>query len=59
MLDEKITVSTTRQKKFALQIGNKTYDSYAIYYPIGNGRFNQPKAIEDIKKILKGENYVI
>lgn len=53
MLDEKITVSTARQKKFALKIGNKEYESYAIYYPVGNGRFNQPKAIEDIKEILK------
>ena len=53
VLDEKITVSTTRQKKFNLNIDGKIYDSYAIFYPIGNGRFNQPKAIEDIKEILK------
>lgn len=53
MLDEKITVSTARQKKFELNIDGKIYDSYAIYYPLGNGRFNQPKAIEDIKQILK------
>jgi len=53
MLDEKITVSTTRKKKFNLNIDDNVYDSYAIYYPIGNGRFNQHKAIEDIKQILK------
>lgn len=53
VLDEKITVSTTRQKKFNLNIDGKIYNSYAIFYPIGNGRFNQPKAIEDIKQILK------
>ena len=53
VLDEKITVSTTRQKKFNLNIDGKIYDSYAIFYPIGNGRFNQPKAIDDIKQILK------
>lgn len=53
MLDEKITVSTTRQKKFELNIDGNIYDSYAIYYPLGNGRFNQSKAVEDIKQILK------
>ena len=52
-LEDAITVSTTRQKKFALNIDNKTFESYAIYYPVGNGRFNQDKAIEDIKEILK------
>lgn len=52
MLDEKITVSTTRKKKFELNIDDNVYDSYAIYYPIGNGRFNQHKAVEDIKEIL-------
>ena len=55
MLDETITVSTARQKKFTLKIDNKEYDSYAVYYPVGNGRFNQPKAIEDIQEILKEE----
>ena len=53
MLEEPITVSTTRQKKFALKIKDKEYESYAVYYPVGNGRFNQDKAIEDIKEILK------
>ena len=53
MLDKKITVSTTRQKQFKLNIDGKIYDSYAIYYPLGNGRFNQSKAVEDIKQILK------
>lgn len=53
MLDMPISVSTTRQKKFKLCIKNKEFDCYAIYYPVGNGRFNQDKAIEDIKSILK------
>ena len=52
MLDETITVSTTRRKKFMLDIDGEKYESYAIYYPVGNGRFNQDKAIEDIKIIL-------
>ena len=52
MLDEDIKVSTTRQKLFHLNLNGKMYDTYAIYYPVGNGRFNQDKAIEDIKQIL-------
>ena len=52
MLNEKITVSTARKKKFGLKINKNIYESYAIYYPVGNGRFNQSKAIEDIKLIL-------
>ena len=52
VLDEKITVSTVRQKTYKLRIKDKTFDCYACYYPVGNGRFNQPKAIEDIKNIL-------
>ncbi len=53
MLDQPITVSTARQKEFTLKLGEKEYSSFAIFYPVGNGRFNQPKAIEDIKEILK------
>ena len=52
MLEENITVSTVRNKKYYLSIGNKKYESYAVFYPVGNGRFNQGKAIEDIKTIL-------
>ena len=53
MLDEKITVSTARQKKFDLYLNSERFDAYAVYYPVGNGRFNQSKAVEDIKEILK------
>ena len=53
MLDENIKVSEVRQKKFLLDIDGKKYESYAIYYPVGNGRFNQDKAIADIKTILR------
>lgn len=52
MLDENITVSTARLKKFMLNIDGKNYESYVLFYPVGNGRFNQDKAIEDIKIIL-------
>lgn len=53
MLEQPITVSTVRQKKFNLIIGDKPIECYAVFYPVGNGRFNQYKAIEDIKEILK------
>lgn len=48
VLNEKICVSQVRKTKFNLPIKNKSYEAYAVYYPVGNGRFNQPKAIEDI-----------
>lgn len=52
MLDEPITVSTVRRKEFILKTKTHEYKSYAVYYPVGNGRFNQDKAIEDIKTII-------
>ena len=52
VLKQEITVSTSRQKKFYINIDNNQIECYAIYYPVGNGRFNQAKAIEDIKQIL-------
>ena len=52
MLQQSISVSQVRRNKFNLKINNTNYESYAIYYPVGNGRFNQTKAIEDIKEIL-------
>ena len=53
MLEQNVTVSTARQKEFKLTIGDRDISCYAVYYPVGNGRFNQDKAIEDIKEILK------
>ena len=53
MLEQPITVSTARQKKFELNINDQIYESYALFYPVGNGRFNQSNAIEDVKIILK------
>lgn len=53
MLGFPITVSSVRGKKFSLEIKGKEIESYAIFYPVGNGRFNQDKAVEDIKQILK------
>lgn len=53
VLDEKITVSTCRKHCFSLKLGRQNCKCYAVFYPVGNGRFNQPKAVEDIREILK------
>lgn len=55
VLNKKISVSTSRKELFPLKIKNKTYKAYSVYYPIGNGRFNIDKSIEDIKWIIKNE----
>ena len=55
-LKQKISVSETRKKYFEKKIDKNTYKCFPVYYPIGNGRFNIDKAIEDIKWIMK--NYL-
>lgn len=56
VLKEKISVSLCRKEKFNLKTNNKTYDAYSVYYPVGNGRFNIDKSIEDIKYIMDTYN---
>ena len=53
MLNQNISVSNCRNQKFNLEINNKNFDCYAVYYPVGNGFFNVDKAIDDLNKILK------
>ena len=53
VLGEKISVSQVRKKEFIKEINGKEYKAYSVYYPIGNGRFNIDKSIEDIKWILQ------
>lgn len=53
VLNKKISVSQCRQQEFIKKINNKNYRCYSVYYPIGNGRFNIGKSIEDIKYIIK------
>ena len=48
VLNRKISVSSCRKELF----NYKGYKFYSVYYPIGNGRFNIDKAIEDIKWII-------
>lgn len=47
-LNDKISVSQCRKKKFIKIINGKEYKCYPIFYPVGNGRFNIDKSIEDI-----------
>ena len=35
------------------RIGKETYKCFPVFYPVGNGRFNIDKSIEDIKYIIK------
>ncbi len=51
VLGEKISVSKCRKKLFLKEIDGVIYKFYAVFYPVGNGRFNIDKSIEDIKYI--------
>ena len=52
VLNEKISVSQCRKKLFEKEINGKKYKFYSVFYPVGNGRFNIDKSIEDIKWII-------
>lgn len=47
VLGEKIKVSEVRKKKFICH----GYETYSVFYPVGNGIFNIDKSIEDISYI--------
>lgn len=53
VLGEKISVSMVRKKEFIKNVGKNKYKCYSVFYPVGNGRFNIDKSIEDIKWILE------
>ncbi len=55
VLNEKISVSLCRRKKFIREINGKKYKFFSVFYPVGNGRFNIAKSIEDIKWIIERE----
>lgn len=55
VLKEKISVSQCRKKEFEKEIKKKSYPCYSVYYPVGNGRFNMDKSIEDIKWIMENQ----
>lgn len=55
VLNQKISVSACRKKKYIKIINNKEYKCFPVFYPVGNGRFNIDKSIEDIKWIINNE----
>ena len=55
ILGKKISVSQVRRQKFVKRIFGEDYTFYAVYYPVGNGRFNLDKAIDDINWIMNQE----
>ncbi|MCL2037742.1 haloacid dehalogenase-like hydrolase [Candidatus Saccharibacteria bacterium] len=55
VLDEKISVSQVRKKKFEKEINSNTYKFYSLHYPVGNGRFNIDKTTEDLEWIIENE----
>lgn len=56
-LDQPISVSQCRRKKFSKQIGKRVYSGYPVYYPVGNGMRNIDKAIADLQFILEEEDH--
>ena len=54
VLGETISVSKSRRKEFKRVINKQEFSFYSVFYPVGNGRFNIDKAIEDIKWIMEG-----
>lgn len=55
VLGEKISVSQMRKKLVLKDINGTKYKFYSVYYPVGNGRFNIDKSIEDISWIIDHE----
>ena len=55
ILNKKISVSENRKVCHELVVGKNKYKVYPVYYPVGNGRFNIDKSIEDIKWIIDCE----
>ena len=53
VLGEKISVSQCRKKQFFKNINGKRYECCSVFYPVGNGRFNIGKSIEDINYIIE------
>lgn len=52
-LGKNISVSKSRKTVYHKEINGTTYECFPVYYPVGNGRCNIGKAIEDIKWIIE------
>jgi len=55
VLAQKISVSNVRRTAFIKKINDVDYKFYSVFYPIGNGRHNIGKSIEDIRWIISKE----
>lgn len=55
VLNKRISVSEYRKTSEDLKIEDKVFKCFPVYYPVGNGFFNAPKAIEDLKYIIEME----
>lgn len=53
VLNEQISVSKCRKQQYRKVINGIEYKFYPVFYPVGNGRFNIDKAIEDLQYIIK------
>lgn len=53
VLNKKISVSMVRKEEFTLTLDGNSYRCFSVFYPVGNGRFNIDKSIEDIKWIME------
>ena len=47
-----IVTFTGYEYEFIKKINGKEYKCYSVFYPVGNGRFNIGKSIEDINYIM-------
>ena len=56
VLGKNISVSQCRKKCEKLTLDGKEFDCYPVFYPVGNGRFNTPKAIEDLRFLQGKQN---
>ena len=52
VLNKKISVSEYRKTSEKLALENNIFKCYPVYYPVGNGFFNAPKATEDLRYIV-------
>ena len=55
VLNKRISVSEYRKTSEDLKIEDKVFKCFPVYYPVGNGFFNAPKAIEDLRYIIEME----
>lgn len=52
-LNRNISVSQCRKQQFTKEIDGKVFKCFSVFYPVGNGRANIGKSIEDIKWIYE------